>query len=70
MVHHLTRHKSALLRSAVRGHVCGRCTDEHGQSLTGCAMVLLLLLERSLPTLRIGQEEPGRAPEDDARLLV
>ena len=33
-------------------------------------MVLLFLPERSLPTIRIGQEEPGRAPEDDARLLV
>ena len=33
-------------------------------------MVLLLLPVRSLPTIGARQEEPGRAPKNDARLLV
>ena len=33
-------------------------------------MVLLLLPVRGIPTIRKRQEEPGRAPKNDARLLV
>ena len=33
-------------------------------------MVLLLLLEWSLPTIRKRPEEPGRVAKNDARLLV
>ena len=57
LVHHLKGDTGALLRSAICGHVCGRCTDEHGQSFAGCVVVLLLLLEWSLPTIGIGQKE-------------
>ena len=57
LVHHLSRDTGALLRSAIRGHVCRRCAHKYGQSFTGCPMVLLFFPVWSLPTIGIGQEE-------------
>ena len=70
VVDYLKGDTSAVLRSAIRRYVCRRCTDEHGQSFTGCPMVLLLLPVGSLPTIGVRQEEPRRVAKDDARFLV